>query len=63
MNEFFKTEYLEYFKQYPELQKQSLTSIARADIEMAVTGYIDKMFGNNLMHNDVLSKAQKDKMI
>ena len=63
MNEFFKTEYLEYFKQFPELQRQSLTSISRAEIEGAVVGYIDKMFGENLMHNDVISKDIKSKII
>lgn len=63
MNEYFKTEYLDYFKQYPDLQKQSLTSISRAEIEMAVSGYIDKMFGPNLMNNDVLNKSQKSKII
>jgi hypothetical protein len=59
MNEYFKTEYLEYFKQFPELQKQSLTNIAREDIEMAVSGYIDKMFGSTIMSNDVLSHRHK----
>jgi hypothetical protein len=45
MNEYFKTEYLEYFKQWPELQRISLSHISRTDIETAVSGYIDKIFG------------------
>jgi|TARA_B110000305_G_C19273194_1_gene555541 hypothetical protein len=64
MNEFFKTEYIEYFRTLdPDLQKQSLTSISRGEIEMAVSGYIDKMFGPSLMSSDVLNKGQKSKMI
>lgn len=64
MNEYFKTEYIEYFKTLdPDLQKQSLTSISRGEIEMAVSGYIDKMFGPSLMSNDVLNKGQKSKII
>jgi hypothetical protein len=63
MNEYYKTEYLEYFKQYPELMKQSLTNISRAEIEMAVSGYIDKMFGPKLMSTDKLDKGQKNKII
>lgn len=63
MNEFFKTEYMEYFKQWPELQKQSLTHISRADIEQAISGYIDHMFGLKVLGNNALTRDQQSKII
>jgi hypothetical protein len=45
MNEFYKSEYQQYFNSKPELAKSNLTTITKDRMDKIIAGFVDKMYG------------------
>jgi len=45
MNEFYKSEYQQYFNSKPELAKSNLTTIPKDRMDKIIAGFVDKMYG------------------